>query len=118
MDEALGTRSGYIKGLGYRPKPTTKISNARVVELEASLKKTQDELQQYKANFGLFQTQIEAMTNALIVVRIQVSIPQFSGIHFSMLTICIVKVCQHKKLKNKTLRTILFKKKHSFVLYE
>ena len=44
MDEMLGTRSRSIKGLGYGPKPTTKILNTRVVELETSLKKTQDEL--------------------------------------------------------------------------
>ena len=86
MDEVFGTRSGYIKGLGYRPKPTTKVSNAKAVELEASFKKTQDELQQYKTNFGQFQKQIEAMENALVAARIQVLIPQFSGIHLRMLT--------------------------------
>ena len=37
VDEVLDVRSGYIKGLGYGPKPTTKVSNAKVVELEASL---------------------------------------------------------------------------------
>ena len=87
----FGTRLGYIKGLRYGDKSNTKISNVRAMELEANLKKTQDELQQYKANFGLFQTQIEAMANALIAAGIQVPIPQFSGIHFSMLTINIVK---------------------------
>ena len=93
VDEVLGTRSGYIKGLGYRPKPTTKVSNAKAVELEASFKKTQDELQQYKTNFGQFQKQIEAMANALVAARIQVLIPQFSGIHLRMLTIHFVKIC-------------------------
>ena len=71
----FGTRLGYIKGLRYGHKSTTKISNIRAMELEANLKKTQDELQQYKANFGLFQTQIEAMENVLVAAGIQVPIP-------------------------------------------
>ena len=52
-----------------------------------------DELQHYKVNFGQFQKQIEAMANALVAAGIQVSIPQFPGIHLRMLTIHFVKIC-------------------------
>ena len=93
VDEVLGTKSGYIKGFGYGPKPTTKVSNANAMELEASFKKIQDELQQYKTNFGQFQKQIEAMANALVAVGIQVPISQFPSIHLRMLTIYFVKIC-------------------------
>ena len=58
------------------------------MELEASLKKTQD-----KADFGLFQTHIEAMVNTLVAAGIQVFIPQFLVIHFRMLTIRFIKTC-------------------------
>ena len=81
MDEVLGTRSGYIKGLGYMPKPSSSRSKANPVDLEESLKKTQDELQQYKSTFEMFQSQIQAMKNALIAAGIHVPFPQFSGIY-------------------------------------
>ena len=43
VDEVLGTRSGYIKGLGYGPKPSSSSrSKASAVDLEVSLKKIQD----------------------------------------------------------------------------
>ncbi|KAM3305926.1 hypothetical protein P3S67_012795 [Capsicum chacoense] len=53
VDAVLGTKSGYIKGLGYGPKPnTTRATQRRTTELEDSLKKakleaasTQNELQ-------------------------------------------------------------------------
>ena len=75
VDEVLDTRSRYIKGLRYGPKPSSSRSKANVVNLEESLKKTQDELQQYKSTFEMFQSQIQAMTNVLIVAGIQVSFP-------------------------------------------
>ena len=81
MDEVLGTRSGYIKGLGYGPKPSSSRSKANPVDLEKSLKKTQDELQQYKSTFEKFQSQIQTMTNALIAAGIQMPFPQFSSIY-------------------------------------
>ena len=81
VDEVLGTRSGYIKGLGYMPKPSSSRSKANPVDLEESLKKTQDELQQYKSTFEMFQSQIQAMKNALIAVGIQVPFSQFSSIY-------------------------------------
>ncbi|KAM3308955.1 hypothetical protein P3S67_010699 [Capsicum chacoense] len=40
MDVVPGTKSGYIKGLGYGPKPnTTRATQRRTTELEDSLKK-------------------------------------------------------------------------------
>ncbi|XP_015162838.1 uncharacterized protein [Solanum tuberosum] len=40
VDIVLGTKSGYIKGLGYHPKPnTTRATQRRTAELEDSLKK-------------------------------------------------------------------------------
>ncbi|XP_049404424.1 uncharacterized protein LOC125867876 isoform X2 [Solanum stenotomum] len=44
VDTILGTKSGYIKGLGYRPKPnTTRSTQRRMAELEDSLKKAKQE---------------------------------------------------------------------------
>ena len=81
VDEVLGTRLGYTKGLGYGPKPSSSRSKANHVNLEESLKKTQDELQQYKSTFEKFESEIQAMTNALMAAGIHVSFPQFSGIY-------------------------------------
>ncbi|KAM3343515.1 hypothetical protein P3S68_025604 [Capsicum galapagoense] len=40
VDVVLGTKLGYIKGLGYGPKPnTTRATQRRAAELEGSLKK-------------------------------------------------------------------------------
>ncbi|PHT73131.1 hypothetical protein T459_23916 [Capsicum annuum] len=40
VDVVLGTKSGYIKGLGYGPKPnTTRATQRRMTVLEDSLKK-------------------------------------------------------------------------------
>ncbi|PHT99468.1 hypothetical protein BC332_31663 [Capsicum chinense] len=40
VDDVLGTKSGYIKGLGYGPKPnTTRATESRTTELEDSLEK-------------------------------------------------------------------------------
>ncbi|KAH0722785.1 hypothetical protein KY289_005829 [Solanum tuberosum] len=45
MDTILGTKSGYIKGLGYGPKPnTTRSTQRRMAELEDSLKKGKQEV--------------------------------------------------------------------------
>ncbi|XP_049372582.1 uncharacterized protein LOC125837525 [Solanum verrucosum] len=44
VDTVLGTKSGYIKGLGYGPKPnTTRATQRRTTELEDSLKKAKQE---------------------------------------------------------------------------
>ncbi|KAL3368815.1 hypothetical protein AABB24_009567 [Solanum stoloniferum] len=44
VDTILGTKSGYIKGLGYVPKPnTTRSTQRRLTELEDSLKKAKQE---------------------------------------------------------------------------
>jgi len=45
VDTILGTKSGYIKGLGYGPKPnTTRSKQRRTAELEDSLKKAKQEV--------------------------------------------------------------------------
>ncbi|KAH0746236.1 hypothetical protein KY285_007893 [Solanum tuberosum] len=45
VDTILGTKSGYIKGLGYGPKPnTTRSTQRRTAELEDSLKKVKHEV--------------------------------------------------------------------------
>ncbi|KAH0669624.1 hypothetical protein KY285_023786 [Solanum tuberosum] len=45
VDTILGTKSGYIKGLGYGPKPnTTRSTQRRTAELEDSLKKAKQEV--------------------------------------------------------------------------
>ncbi|KAH0777798.1 hypothetical protein KY290_009209 [Solanum tuberosum] len=44
VDTILGTKSGYIKGLGYGPKPnTTRSTQRRTAELEDSLRKAKQE---------------------------------------------------------------------------
>ncbi|KAF3632109.1 hypothetical protein FXO37_27669 [Capsicum annuum] len=44
VDVVLDTKSGYIKGLGYGPKPnTTRATQRRTTELEDSLKKVKHE---------------------------------------------------------------------------
>ncbi|XP_060184610.1 uncharacterized protein LOC132614224 isoform X1 [Lycium barbarum] len=44
MDTVLGAKSGYVKGLGYGPKPdTTRATQRRTAELEDSLRKTKEE---------------------------------------------------------------------------
>ena len=45
-DRVLGTRSGYIKGLGYSPKPKGKgiNSNAKIQKLEENLKEKDVEI--------------------------------------------------------------------------
>lgn len=75
VDKVLGTSFGYIKGLGYGPKPIEKVSNASFVELKETLVETQDELQQYKSHYEVIRNQMEAMAQALLVVGIQVPIP-------------------------------------------
>ncbi|XP_039022926.1 uncharacterized protein LOC120155438 [Hibiscus syriacus] len=79
MDEVLGTRSGYIQGLRYGPKPKKANSSADTIELKKSLKNKEDELNNYKSNFELIQTQMEAMRSALLAVGIQVPSIQFSA---------------------------------------
>ncbi|KAK9043089.1 hypothetical protein V6N11_071440 [Hibiscus sabdariffa] len=78
VDEVLGTRSGYIPGLGYGPKPK-KNSSANTIDLEKSLKNKEDELKVYKSNFEMIQTQMEAMRSALLAAGIQVPSLQFSA---------------------------------------
>ncbi|KAK9005514.1 hypothetical protein V6N11_042943 [Hibiscus sabdariffa] len=78
VDEVLGTRSGYIPGLGYGPKPK-KNSSANTIDLEKSLKNKEDELNVYKSNFEMIQTQMEAMRSALLAAGIQVPSLQFSA---------------------------------------
>ncbi|PHT87783.1 hypothetical protein T459_09889 [Capsicum annuum] len=44
VNVVLGTKLGYIKGLGYGPKPnTTRATQRRTAELEDSLKKAKQE---------------------------------------------------------------------------
>ncbi|PHT87046.1 hypothetical protein T459_09152 [Capsicum annuum] len=44
VDVVLGTKSGYIKGLGYGPKPNTTRETQRIMaELEDSLEKAKQE---------------------------------------------------------------------------
>ncbi|GMI95785.1 hypothetical protein HRI_003247800 [Hibiscus trionum] len=78
IGEVLGTRSGYIPGLGYGPKPNKKKSSANTIDLEKRLK-NKEELNVYKSNFETIQTQMEAMRSALLAAGIQVPSLQFSA---------------------------------------
>ncbi|OMO51247.1 hypothetical protein CCACVL1_29910 [Corchorus capsularis] len=68
MDKVLGTSSGYVKGLGYGPKPV-KSSNAKVVEVNKSSKKTEMKLKKcqlkIKGMRAKMKSQMDAMRNAL-----------------------------------------------------
>ncbi|KAK9031922.1 hypothetical protein V6N11_056208 [Hibiscus sabdariffa] len=77
MDEVLGTRSGYIPGLGYGPKPNKKSSSADRINLGKRLKNKEDELNACKSNFEVLQTQMDAMRSALLAAGIQVPPLQF-----------------------------------------
>ncbi|XP_050219177.1 uncharacterized protein LOC126669688 [Mercurialis annua] len=59
-DKVLGVRSGYIKGLGYGPKPKrTYTSNSRIQELEESLKASQTECNELKNFYIDLKAQVE-----------------------------------------------------------
>ncbi|KAK8493126.1 hypothetical protein V6N11_065306 [Hibiscus sabdariffa] len=81
VDELLGTRPGYIPGLGYGPKP--KKSSANKIDLEKSLKNKEDKLNVYKANFEMIQTQMKDARSVLLAAGIQVSSLQLLGKQYS-----------------------------------
>ena len=66
VDSVLGTRCGYVKGLGYGPKPKSfKASETRTYELEEKHKKTQDELQTCQTKFET-TTQLEGKLDTIM----------------------------------------------------
>ncbi|KAG5632744.1 hypothetical protein H5410_004461 [Solanum commersonii] len=75
VDTILGTKSGYIKGLGYGPKPnTTRSTQRRTAELEDSLKKAKQEASQIEDQQSQIQdqqSQIQSLNSQLntIVAR-------------------------------------------------
>ncbi|KAK8985010.1 hypothetical protein V6N11_082630 [Hibiscus sabdariffa] len=77
MDKVLGTRSGYIPGLSYGPKPNKKGSSADRIDLEKRLKNKEDELNACMSNFEVLQTQMDVMRSTLLAIGIQVSPLQF-----------------------------------------
>jgi hypothetical protein len=79
VDEVLGTRSSYIKGLGYGPKPNKQNANLANSQLSEKLDKTTKKLQQYKLNFKLLQDHMQVMTQAMVGCGIDVPMPPFSG---------------------------------------
>ncbi|XP_070058201.1 uncharacterized protein [Nicotiana tomentosiformis] len=79
-DNVLGTRSGYIKGLGYGPKPNTTTSTKRTAELEDSLRRVkedaataqhglQERLNAAETEVANQQIQIQTLTSELGTVR-------------------------------------------------
>lgn len=79
VDEVLGTRSSYIKGLGYGPKPNKQNPNPAISKLSEKLDKTKKKLKQYKLNFKLLQDHMQVMTQAMVGYGMEVPMPQFSG---------------------------------------
>ena len=53
VDEVLGTRVGYIKGLGYGLKLDKQKANPTISKLSEKLNKTKHKHKQYKLNFEL-----------------------------------------------------------------
>lgn len=66
VDKVLGTSFGYIKGLGYGPKPIEKVSHARFVKMKETLTNAWDELQQDKSHYEVIRDQMETITQALL----------------------------------------------------
>ena len=60
-DRVLGTRSGYIKGLGYGPKPKGKgiNSNAKIKKLEENLKDKDVEIVKLVDRVGYLTSRLE-----------------------------------------------------------
>ncbi|OMO94560.1 Transposase, Ptta/En/Spm, plant [Corchorus olitorius] len=74
VDQVLGTRAGYIKGLGYGPKPMkkTKTSNATDSDLSRELAET-------RTNFEKLREQMHVMAQAMVAAGIQVPMSEFDG---------------------------------------
>ena len=65
METVLGRRSGYVKGLGYGPRPSTivrsSVSSQRVSELEDALKKSQDHASALETKIHNLESNMESM---------------------------------------------------------
>ena len=92
VDEVLGKCSGYIKGLGYGPKPT-KVAKMKAVEVDDKLKKTRTKLKKTQSKLkkciskiksvkARVETQFEFFRNALssLGFEIPTNNDQMSGI--------------------------------------
>jgi hypothetical protein len=79
VDEVLGTRSSYIKGLGYGPKPNKQNANPINSQLSEKLDKTTKKFKQCKLNFKMLQDHMQVMTQAMVGYGIEVPMPQFYG---------------------------------------
>ncbi|KAM3280672.1 hypothetical protein P3S67_027692 [Capsicum chacoense] len=87
VDAVLGKKLGYIKGLGYGPKPnTTRATQRRTIELEDSLKKAKQEA-------GRAQNKLQNRLNAAKTVvesqqsQIQDQQSQIKALNFQLNTI-------------------------------
>lgn len=59
-DQVLGTRSGYIKGLGYGPKPKGKGINSNV-----KIRKLEENLKEKDAEMDKLADRVDDLTNRL-----------------------------------------------------
>ena len=79
MKKERNLRSGYIKGLGYGPKPDKQIANPEISKLSKKLKKSKDKLKKYKVNFELVREHMQKMTEAMVGLGMELPMPQFFG---------------------------------------
>ncbi|PHT94342.1 hypothetical protein T459_02224 [Capsicum annuum] len=96
VDLVLSTKSGYIKGIGYGPKPnTTRATQRKMAELENSLKKV-------KLEAASAQNELQKRLNVVEIMvksqksQIQDQQLQIKALNFHLNT---VASCQEEMLK-------------------
>ncbi|OMO68486.1 hypothetical protein COLO4_29630 [Corchorus olitorius] len=72
VDQVLGTRAGYIKGLGYGPKPMKKTKPQM-----PPIQIYQESLQETRTNFEKLREQMHVMAQAMVAAGIQVPMSEF-----------------------------------------
>jgi hypothetical protein len=61
--EVLGPANGYVKGLGYGPKPPGKSSSSK--HLQQLLDETREELNESRSEAATFKTKVDTLTDQL-----------------------------------------------------
>ena len=83
--QVLGSRSGYIKGLGHGPRPPPSSSRSRhtkshrEIELENELKVTRELIQSQETRIQHQQSQIDQLATFVCEMRQHMHIPRSSS---------------------------------------
>ena len=71
-DHILGTRLGYVKGLGDGPKSTTSSTSKRILELEEALQRTQKEADrvqnELREEIQTYRSKLEDITTQIVAI--------------------------------------------------